>query len=89
MKNAQVNRCFLHRDIWQSINVCNNQESQINVCATITEALEMIDKIKDNNDGAEIDVLFTGSIHLIGSTLSLLTDTELNDMTKLKIKKKN
>lgn len=69
------------------MNSSSNQESQVNVCATITEALDMIEEIKDNNDGAQIDVLFTGSLHLIGSTLSLLTDCELNDMTKFKIKK--
>lgn len=72
LKNSQLNRCLLHREIWQSMNQSKNQESLVDVCSTISEALKIIENIKDNNDGAKIDVLFTGSIHLIGSTLSLL-----------------
>lgn len=75
LKNSQLNRCLLHRDIWQSMNQSNNQESLVDVCSTISEALEIIEHVKDNNDGAKIDVLFTGSIHLIGSTLSLIANS--------------
>lgn len=49
-----------------------NNKSQLSVCPTITNALEIIHDIKDNNFPSHVNVLFTGSLHLVGSTLAAL-----------------
>jgi hypothetical protein len=72
LRNTQLDRCFSHRDIWQNFDIKMKNECQVSVCSTITETLQMIKEVKDNNFKAEINVLFTGSLHLIGSTLSLI-----------------
>lgn len=35
-------------------------------------ALEIIHDVKDNNFASHVNVLFTGSLHLVGSTLTAL-----------------
>lgn len=63
----------MHKEIWQKSNKSGNSETaQLNACPTIQHALELIHDIKDNNFSANVNVLFTGSLHLIGSTLTLL-----------------
>lgn len=63
----------------------DDHKSQLSVCPTIQQALEFIHDVKDNNDLAQVNVLFTGSLHLIGSTLGVLNS--MNEM-KLKTSKK-
>lgn len=67
----QLERCLLHKDIWQKMKKSSDIESQLSVCPTIQHALEIINDIKNNNV-AHLNVLVTGSLHLIGSALVLL-----------------
>lgn len=64
-------------------------ESQISICPTIQEALDVIHDIKDNNNSATINVLFTGSLHLVGGALRLLnSEAEVKAVeTAVKIKR--
>lgn len=75
MINVQLDRCVLHKDIWQKMIKPGDIESQLSVCPTIQSALEIIHDIKDNNL-VHVNALFTGSLHLIGSTLGLLNNSE-------------
>lgn len=70
----------MHKAIWEKVEKSNATESQLSVCPTIQQALELIHDIKDNNSSAHVNVLFTGSLHLIGSTL-----TQLNHSVESKI----
>jgi folylpolyglutamate synthase/dihydropteroate synthase len=74
LKNTQLDRCILHKEIWQKFNAPVSVESQLSVCSTIQQALEIIHDIKDNNS-AHINVLFTGSLHLVGSALGLINSS--------------
>jgi len=69
LNNAQLDRCIKHREIWQTIS---KSKDNVSVCATIQDALELIHDIKDNNQSTHVNVLFTGSLHLIGSCLGQL-----------------
>lgn len=57
-------------------------ESHLSVCATIQEALELVYDLKDNNS-VHINVLFTGSLHLVGGALGLLNQ-EMKHLKKAK-----
>lgn len=67
------------------MNKTNDEESHLSVCPTIQEALEIIQSIKDNNFDTHVNVLFTGSLHLVGSALGLLNES---DETRMKLKAK-
>lgn len=82
----QLDRCFAHKGIWRAMSAGADKESQINVCRTIQEALEIITDIKDNNHSAHINVLFTGSLHLVGGALGLLNSQA--DMKVVKASKR-
>lgn len=83
LKNTQLDRCILHKDIWLKMTKPNDNEAQLSVCPTIQHALELIHDIKDNNFSANVNVLFTGSLHLIGSTLTLLnSETDAKRLKK-------
>lgn len=88
LKNTQLDRCTMHKDIWQKMSKSSNVESQLSVCQTIQDALDTIHDIKDNNVSAHINALFTGSLHLVGSTLGLLNKTdEASEKKSMKAKR--
>lgn len=82
LTNPQLDRCIKHKAIWQQMTSPNGAESQLHVCATIQQALDIISDIKENNS-IHVNVLFTGSLHLIGSTLGLLNCSQA-DVKQLK-----
>lgn len=72
LKNTQLERCQAHQKIWFALDESQNSNANgNNVCETIQQALELIYNIKDNNE-VTINVLVTGSLHLVGATLGLL-----------------
>lgn len=72
LKNTQLERCQAHQKIWLDLDESQNANASVNnVCESIQQALEIIYNIKDNND-MTINVLVTGSLHLVGATLGLL-----------------
>jgi hypothetical protein len=87
LKNTQLDRCILHKEIWRDITKTEDIESQLSVCPTIKHALEIIHDIKDNNSPRHVNVLFTGSLHLIGSTLGLLNSSDSMMKTAAKAKR--
>jgi folylpolyglutamate synthase/dihydropteroate synthase len=88
LKNSQLDRCIHHKEIWQKLSPQSDNESQLSVCPTITSALEIINDIKDNNFPTHINVLLTGSLHLVGSSLQALNDVkEMNLKTPVKVKR--
>ena len=81
LKNTQLDRCILHKDIWNKMSKTKDVKSQLSVCPTIQEALEIIQDIKENNFSIHVNVLVTGSLHLVGSTLGLM-----NHQAEMKLK---
>lgn len=68
-ENDQLKRCRAHRDIWLKFDwIINNdyKETSVKVHKTVHDVLQEFSK--DN----KYDVLVTGSLHLVGATLSLL-----------------
>lgn len=63
-----LTRCKSQASIWKTIN----GNSIVNVYECVADALESIKKIK-----ADSSVLVTGSLHLVGATLSII-DPNLN-----------
>lgn len=83
LKNTQLDRCLKHKTIWKQMTSPSAFESHLSVCATIQEALEIVHDLKDNNS-VHINVLFTGSLHLVGGALGLLNNLNLKQLKKAK-----
>lgn len=70
----QLQRCQEHADIWKSIEANNPVEvvktSTIRVFSSVLEAVEFI------SHHSKCDVLFTGSLHLVGSALSVIQEKD-------------
>lgn len=58
-----VSRCIQHKEVWLQLGANNDK---IEVFSTVYEALEYL------NNQDSYDLLVTGSIHLIGSVLSIV-----------------
>lgn len=76
LKNTQLERCQAHETIWLDLDESQNANQYVNVCESIQHALELIFNIKDNNE-ITINVLVTGSLHLVGATLGLLDSSRV------------
>lgn len=77
LSTAQFDRCINHKDIW--INLLNSSRTsnttQIVMChPTIQNAIDFMLSIRDNNRLNRINVLFTGSLHLVGGALKLIQE---------------
>jgi len=75
LSSSQLERCIKHKDIWQQASSGGSFESQLSVCATVRQALEIAQATKDNNSKT-VNVLITGSLHLVGSALHNLEDVQ-------------
>lgn len=76
LNNSQLERCITHKKIWEEMTKPNFNESSISICPTIQQALESINDIKENNSHSHFNILFTGSLHLVGSALGQLKYNE-------------
>lgn len=74
--NQQLERAEMHNTNWKSLCRAENQCCNSNVFSSILEAFEYIQKEYGNNY-KEIDVLVTGSLHLIGATVLALNEFKL------------
>lgn len=74
LSTTQFDRCINHKEIW--IKLLNQQSTQTVMChPTIKAAIDFMLSIKENNDSTSINVLFTGSLHLVGGALKLINST--------------
>ena len=74
LSTTQFDRCINHKEIW--IKLLNQQTTQTVMChPTIKAAIDFMLSIKENNDSSIINVLFTGSLHLVGGALKLINST--------------
>lgn len=69
----QLKRCREHASIWKNIEA-NNPDGMktgaVKVLPTILDAVEFI------SQNAKCDILITGSLHLVGSALSVIQEKE-------------
>lgn len=76
LSTTQFDRCINHKEIW--IKLLNQQmtSTQTVMChPTIKAAIDFMLSIRENNESMQINVLFTGSLHLVGGALKLINST--------------
>lgn len=79
MSTTQFDRCLQHKEIW--INTLDSKllSKQTIICqSTIQNALDFIESIRDNNESININVLITGSLHLVGGVLKLIKRSQID-----------
>ncbi|CAG9803896.1 unnamed protein product [Chironomus riparius] len=88
-QNVQYDRCLKHKEIWTTMNADKRlKSSDIECFKTIQDALDYICNIKDNNL-MPINVLITGSLHLVGGSLKIIKSIENIDMINEKFTERN
>jgi folylpolyglutamate synthase/dihydropteroate synthase len=76
LSTTQFDRCLKHKEIWIKSLDSNSENRQTIIChSTIQNALNFIESIRENNSSANINVLVTGSLHLVGGVLKLIKVT--------------
>ena len=79
-KSIQLDRCIKHREIWNELDEEKTaQNIQIECFPSIQHAINFIHNIKDNNSKS-INVLVTGSLHLVGGALKVIKSIEYYDV---------
>jgi folylpolyglutamate synthase/dihydropteroate synthase len=79
-QNVQYDRCLKHKEIWMTMNAEKSVTSNDIECfKTIQDAIDYICNIKDNNS-IPMNVLITGSLHLVGGSLKIIKSIENIDM---------
>lgn len=72
LSTTQFDRCLNHKEIWIKLTT----STQTVMChPTIKAAIDFMLSIRENNDSMHINVLFTGSLHLVGGALKLINST--------------
>lgn len=66
----QLERCLKHKEVWDDFSRSSEKESSY-VCGSINEALNAISAFKTQGI-VNVNVLVTGSLHLVGNTLGLI-----------------
>jgi hypothetical protein len=68
----QLKRSKDHSNVWQTLNTANKSNSIV-----LNSVVEVFDYLhKKIESGSNIDVLTTGSLHLIGATLLALEEVD-------------
>lgn len=76
MSTTQFDRCLQHKEIWIKSLDPKLMDKQTIIChSTIQNALDFIESIRENNDSLNINVLVTGSLHLVGGVLKLIKNS--------------
>jgi folylpolyglutamate synthase/dihydropteroate synthase len=65
------------------------KSSNVECFKTIQDAVDYIINIKDNNLTMKMNVLITGSLHLVGGSLKIIKSLQNVDMIDEKIKESN
>lgn len=69
--NVQLKRCEEHGKIWRSIEAnLEMKASTVKVLPTVLDAIEFVCQ------HSKCDILITGSLHLVGSALSVIQEKE-------------
>lgn len=64
-----MDRCLKHKEVWDDFE--SSEKNTSFVCSSINEALQAISAIKMLGN-VNVNVLVTGSLHLVGNTLGLI-----------------
>lgn len=84
-KNVQYQRCLEHKKNWEQL--CEEkilQKTHIECCHTILEAMNLIYKIRENNR-IQVNILITGSLHLVGGALKLIRNMNFDNVQEEEI----
>jgi folylpolyglutamate synthase/dihydropteroate synthase len=88
-QNVQYDRCLRHKEIWTAMSSDKrNKSSSIECFKTIQDAIDYICNIKDNNS-LPINVLITGSLHLVGGSLKIIKNLQNSEMMNEKFTERN
>lgn len=68
----QLKRCQMHSSNWKQLCCANNENNTGQVFPSITQSFQHICQRYDKNQ--ELNILVTGSIHLIGATILSLNE---------------
>lgn len=69
----QIKRCQEHANFWLNLEANNSVDTKT---STVKVFPTVLDAIEFTNQHSKCDILITGSLHLIGSALSVIHDSE-------------